>query len=209
MGQQGICEIFHKVGSGLPTKRFAATFPPMKHTILAFLALGVGLANAADENKKAVDLKAGDFTFKVAAPWKKEKPSSRMVAGQLSHEKGKDVVTKFYFFGAGQGGAVDANVKRWIGQFQGTPEVETTKVKYGKTKVTFVFAEGTYLDGPPFGQKTPKADYALYGAILEGSSAPVFIKSTGRKKSMEALKKEFKKLAGTPFPGKKPVEVDE
>ena len=82
MGQQGICEIFHKVGSGLPTKRFAATFPPMKHTILAFLALGVGLANAADENKKAVDLKAGDFTFKVAAPWKKEKPSSRMVAGK-------------------------------------------------------------------------------------------------------------------------------
>jgi hypothetical protein len=180
--------------------------------ILAVVGMALGFSGvAADEKegsrKQAVDLKAGDFTFKIAAPWKKERPSSRMVAGQLSHAVKKDVVTKFYFFGAGQGGAVDANVKRWIGQFETPPKVERKMVKYGDTKVTFVFAKGTYLDGPPFGRKTPKAEHALFGAILEGKSAPVFIKSTGPQKEMDAIKEAFEKLAGTPFGDTKPVEV--
>ena len=100
-------------------------------------------------------------------------------------------------------------MKRWIGQFDGTPEVKKKTVKYGDTKVTFVFAEGTYLDGPPFGQKTPKPDYALHGAILEGKSAPVFIKSTGPKAGMAKIREAFEKLAGTPFGETEPGEATE
>ena len=111
----------------------------------------------------------------------------------------KPVEAVFYYFGAGQGGDVEANVGRWFSQFEGEPEKSREEITAGDKKITLVKATGTYLDGPPFGAKTPKAGYMLLGAIVPAAEANVFIKLTGPKDAIIKLLDAFKKLAASPF----------
>lgn len=192
-----------------------------KSIVLATSALLVSspFVNAQNETKKeepkkeasaaATDLKVGDFTFKHGADFKALENSSPMVKAKMEYvdkDSGGIAALSFYFFGAGQGGSAEANVERWKKQFEGEPKVETKTVKYGEVKVTIIHATGTYLDGPPFGQKTPREGYALLGAIVEGDTAPVFLKMTGPDAAVKAATNAFQKLVASPFGDTKPVE---
>lgn len=173
----------------------------MKTALFAAAAL---LFTAVTASVQAEDktVAVGDFNFAVAAPWTEAQNTGMMTKAVLSHpvEGGTPLEAKFYHFGTGQGGDVDANVKRWIGQFEATPEVKKEDLDYSGTKVTLVTIHGTYLDGPPFGgTKTPRADYTMLGAILVGKDAPVFIKLTGPKAATAAATDSFKKLVASPF----------
>ncbi|CAN5853632.1 hypothetical protein BH11VER1_BH11VER1_19030 [soil metagenome] len=156
-------------------------------------------------SSKAEDTKitVGDFTFAVTAPWKEGQNTGMMTKAMLNYpvEGGTALEAKFYHFGAGQGGDVEANIKRWVAQFEGTPDVKKEEVAVADgSKVTLLSITGTYLDGPPMGgTKTPRADYALLGAILVGKDSPVFIKLTGPKAATTAAQESFKKLATSPF----------
>lgn len=168
------------------------------------LALFAALTFAATSSK-AEDTKitVGDFSFAVAAPWKEGQNTGMMTKAVLNYpvEGGTALEAKFYHFGAGQGGDVDANVKRWVSQFEGTPDVKKEEIPVADgSKVTLLTIKGTYLDGPPFGgAKTPRADYALLGAILVGKDSPVFIKLTGPQAATTTAQESFKKLATSPF----------
>lgn len=156
------------------------------------------LSAVAEESQLAV----ADLKFKYAAPWKAVESSSPMRAGTLQavvEGVEKPVEAIFYYFGAGQGGDVEANVGRWYGQFEGEVEKGREEVAAGDKKVTIVKANGTYLDGPPFGPKTPKAGYSLLGAIVPAAEANVFIKLTGPKDAIAKLAESFKKIAASPF----------
>ncbi len=103
------------------------------------------------------------------------------------------------------GGGVQANLDRWIGQFElpggGDPN---TKAKTGKQtinglSVTTIDLLGTYTGGGvAMGQASvPKTGYRLLGAIVEGTSGPgseVFFKMTGPIKTMAVAEKEFQTL---------------
>ena len=54
-----------------------------------------------------------------------------------------------------------------------------------------VQAEGTYLSGPPLGQKVPKPGFALIGGILESGEGNVFVKMTGPGAAAKAAGEEF------------------
>jgi len=105
-----------------------------------------------------------------------------------------------YFFGAGQGGSVDANMQRWKGQFHdagGKPanaQVQTTTV-HG-LKVTTIDTAGEYSGmGGPMGSAQPvKPGYRLLGAIVEGPGGNVFIKFTGPAKTIAANQAKFSSL---------------
>lgn len=156
------------------------------------------LAARADE----ASLKVADLTFKFAPPWKSVESSSPMRAGTLQCAVAgaeQPIEAIFYYFGAGQGGDVEANVSRWFGQFEGEPEKSREEVAAGDKKITIVKANGTYLDGPPFGAKTPKAGYTLLGAIVPAAEANIFIKLTGPKDAVAKVAEDFKKLAASPF----------
>ena len=156
------------------------------------------LSAVAEESQLAV----ADLKFKYAAPWKAVESSSPMRAGTLQavvEGVEKPVEAVFYYFGAGQGGDVEANVGRWYGQFEGEPQKSREEVTAGDKKVTIVKADGTYLDGPPFGAKTPKAGYTLLGAIVPAAEANVFIKLTGPKDAIAKLAESFKKIVASPF----------
>ncbi len=171
----------------------------MKRVLPLLLALALpALSSLADDT-----LKVADLTFKTPAPWKTVPTSSPMRAGTLNIEvagEEKPLEAVFYYFGAGQGGDTEANITRWLGQFEGTPESQREELTAGGKKVALVIAHGTYLDGPPFGgTKTPRPDYTLLGAIVPAGDANVFIKLTGPKAATAKILDAFKTLATSPF----------
>jgi hypothetical protein len=107
-----------------------------------------------------------------------------------------------FYFGAGQGGAVDANVKRWLGQFQkadGSPisekDARSKKETLNGLSVTTLDVKGTYTGGGPMmGPSTPKPGYRLLGAIVEGPEGPLFFKLTGPERTAASAEKGFRKL---------------
>jgi hypothetical protein len=96
------------------------------------------------------------------------------------------------------GGTVDANVERWIGQFdaasQKTAKRSTRKV--GGFDVTIVEVQGSYSGGmgkaPAAGSST-----ALLGAIIATPGMPHFFKLTGPVKTITAARTEFDSMVSS------------
>ena len=144
--------------------------------------------------------KVGSFTFTRPATWEWVEVTSAMRKAQLRvTDAGSKASAEaiFYYFGQGDGGGTKANVDRWLGQFQEPRDKINAKVEevtVGKTKITYVQAEGTYSSGMPGGPTTPMADYALLGAILESDQGNVFVRMTGPKALVKSSVADFKKL---------------
>ena len=105
-----------------------------------------------------------------------------------------------YFFGAGQGGSVEANLDRWKGQMLG-PGGKSTDAKIAKRTihglaVTTIDASGDYsgMGGPMALSKSVQNNYRLLGAIVEGPGGNVFIKFTGPAKTIAASQAKFEQL---------------
>ena len=149
----------------------------------------------------------GSFTFKRPPSWKwvvVAGNSMRKAQLRVEGEGGASADVVFFTFGAGQGGGVQGNVSRWIGQFdQGDGKKvdaveETAEIK--GTKITRVrVASGTFNSGMPGGPTTPQTDYGLYGAILENKDGDVFIKLTGPAALVRAASADFEALVQSPF----------
>lgn len=107
-----------------------------------------------------------------------------------------------FYFGPNQGGGVDANVARWIGQFEqpdGKPSdkaAKTGKKKIAGMQVTTIDLTGNYMAsmGPMSPVKEKKADWRLLGAIVEAPEGAVFFKMVGPKATVAAAQKDFDKL---------------
>ena len=152
----------------------------------------------------AVSLRAEDpatfevsaFKFTRPADWKWVEVSSPMRKAQLAvpgKDGAKPAELTFFHFGAGGAGGVDANVKRWLGQFEskeGADKVEPETL--GGVKVMFVSTEGTFSSGMPGAPAKPMENYALLGAILDHADGPVFVKMTGPAETVRDAAKQFR-----------------
>jgi hypothetical protein len=104
------------------------------------------------------------------------------------------------FFGAGQGGGVEANIERWRGQMlgaDGKPAVAKIDKRPGRgVPITVVDTSGTYtgMGGPMTAGAKPVSGYRLMGAIVEGPGGSVFFKLTGPAKTIAAQQKNFEQL---------------
>ncbi len=105
-----------------------------------------------------------------------------------------------YFFGAGQGGSVQANLDRWKGQIlapRGKPsDAKIAKRTIHGLKVTTIDASGDYtgMGGPIASSKSVQHNYRLLGAIVEGPGGNVFIKFTGPAKTIAASRAALEQL---------------
>jgi hypothetical protein len=114
----------------------------------------------------------------------------------------EDAECAVFYFGPGQGGGVDANIKRWIGQFEaaggGAADklAKTSKSTLNGLPVTRIDLAGTYkTSGGPMMQSTgSKPGYRLLGAIVEGPEGAIFFKLTGPAKTIAAQQASFEKL---------------
>ena len=96
------------------------------------------------------------------------------------------------------GGGVQANITRWIGQFEKTDaEPNQKKETINGLPVTTVDVTGIFKGGGPMmgGQQSgPKNGYRLLGAIVEGPDGDVFFKLTGPAKTVAAAQEEFQTM---------------
>lgn len=104
-----------------------------------------------------------------------------------------------YYFGAGQGGSVDANLDRWKSQFRtsdGKPAPAQTGTRtVNGLKVTTIDASGEYSGmGGPMANGKPVPGYRLLGAIVEGPDGNIFLKFTGPAKTISANQARFDQL---------------
>ncbi len=104
-----------------------------------------------------------------------------------------------YYFGAGQGGGAEANIERWIGQFESDAASKRSTRDVGGVKVSLVEVTGTYLapSGPMMQSSAAKTGYQLLGAVVEGPQGSVFFKLTGPQKDVKAARADFDAMVGS------------
>lgn len=159
---------------------------------LTLAAMFIATAALADE--------AGGLTWKAPAAWKADAPRPmRAATYKIAAAKGDtdEAELAVFYFGEGQGGGIDANIERWVGQITNPTPAKPTpkKEKIAGLDVTQVEVEGTYGGGMgPMAQGAPKTGYKLVGAIVEGPKGAVFFKLTGPKKTVDGAKGELAKL---------------
>jgi hypothetical protein len=91
------------------------------------------------------------------------------------------------------GGETEANIQRWVAQFDDVGhEGRAEKTVHGLHVVT-VDIGGTYVGGGTSmgGPAEPKADWAMVGAIVESRSPSYFFKMTGPAAGVRAARASF------------------
>jgi hypothetical protein len=109
---------------------------------------------------------------------------------------GENARCAVYYFGPGQGGGTEANIERWIGEFEnpGKPDRKSSEVR--GLKVSQVEVAGTYRAHAGMGEGAQEAapGWSLLGAIVEGPSGALFFKLTGPTATVAPAKREFEGL---------------
>ncbi len=144
---------------------------------------------------------AGGLSWDAPAGWKSQTRPMRAANYVIPPAAGDSDPGEcaVFYFGAGQGGGVEANVTRWLGQFQTDSAAKRSSKTINGIKVTMVDVAGTYLYKPaPMSPRTvPKPGYRMLAAIAEGPDAPIFFKLTAPKKTADSVEAKFNTMLGT------------
>jgi hypothetical protein len=145
-------------------------------------------------------------TWKPPVGWKAEPARPMRVATYtIAPIKGdaRGAELSIFFFGTGQGGTIDENIKRWASQFQPTHPATTKKETVGGIAVTRVETQGEYsggmgpnLSGDPAAAPHPPV-HVLLGAIVEAPEGLVFFKLVGLPKTVASARPAFDKMLKT------------
>lgn len=111
----------------------------------------------------------------------------------------------FFYFGASGAGSIDDNIGRWttlVVDENGAPAYPEVEMLQERELVTaIVRLDGTYMAGPPAGQKTAMPEHSLLGAIIEGGpEGPVYIRLTGPTAVVGALEPSFRAMVRSATP---------
>ena len=149
----------------------------------------------------------GGLKFQRPSDWQWVPVTSPMRKAQLKvpgKSAGDAAELTFFQFGGGPAGGVEANVRRWFGQFKSKEGAEKSETKeIAGTKVTFVTTEGTFSSGMPGGPTKPLDNYALLGAIVEAKDGPIFVKMTGPSATVKAADEKFRSFVAAAVEAKK------
>jgi hypothetical protein len=149
-------------------------------------------SNAAQSNSPA----SGELHFKAPDGWVKEQITSSLRVAQYKLPKAEgdpeDALLVVYYFGATQGGAVQANIDRWISQMQqpdGSASKDRAKTETSSVnglKVTSVDVSGTYTAemAPGSGSMHNDKEYRMRAAVIETPKGHYFLKLVGPAKTM-------------------------
>ncbi len=145
--------------------------------------------------------RAGGLTWEAPAPFVRRAPKSSMRAAEYGVKGAPAAELGVFYFGADQGGSVDANMSRWIGQFTQADGSETkakrSQVDFNGIPVSLVEASGMFSGGmamPGGPQPTALPDAMLLGAIAKGPEGSVFFKLTGPRDAIEGARSGFEGL---------------
>jgi len=150
---------------------------------------------------------AGGLTWSAPEPFIRRAPKTSMRVAEYGLKGAPLAELSVFYFGADQGGTVEANMTRWVGQFTQADGSET-KAKRSERKVkavdvslveaTGMFAGGMGMPGAP--QPTAQPDAMLLGAIAKGPQGSVFFKLTGPRAELEQARGAFDGLIASLTP---------
>ena len=174
-------EIPAPLSEGEPQRGFSIRNIACGAVLIAALGSGGGCETRSVASGATVDLPR--LSFVLPAGWEKVPPSSSMrVAQAVIPGPGGGAEMAVFHFGAGQGGDVEANLQRWVGQVEpdagSAPQRET--FESNGLRVTWVEVRGTLKAGQMgMGPATAQPNSRLLGAVIEGDGGPWFFKATG------------------------------
>ena len=180
-----------------------SALPPSHPPIAAEPSAAVAAATSEAPSGPA---SAGGLRWQHTEPLVRRAPKSSMRAAEYGVDGDPQAELTVFYFGPDQGGSVDANVTRWLGQLTQADGSDTTdKAKrssreVGGIAVTLVEASGQYAGGmgmPGAPTSGPITDAMLLGAIASGPQGPVFFKLVGPRASVEASRAAFDALIGS------------
>ena len=140
----------------------------------------------------------GGVTIRVPEGWQRVPPSSSMRIAEYaapSPESGEGATLAVF---KGNMGSVEANVRRWFGQFtraDGSPSQGTRREleTEGGLRATMVDVSGTFRDGM-MGGGSVREGYRMLGAILEAGGTTYYLKFTGPEQAVAAHEEGFESL---------------
>ncbi len=140
-------------------------------------------------------VEAAGLHFEVPISWNPTAPRSKIRAAQITIPgDAGDAELAVFHFGEGQGGPVEDNLIRWIGQIE-MPAGEEAKREFfenGPFAVTALSARGTLKAGQMgMGPSEPQGNSMLLAAVVEGPGGPWFFKATGPEKTLAAQRDAF------------------
>lgn len=189
-------------GCNKPAQEAASASPTVMVEVPRAAALDPIAAPAAAAPQDAKP-SAGGLSWDANKPLLARTPKSSMRAAEYAVEGDSQAELSVFYFGPGQGGEVDANITRWLGQITQADGSDTAqKQKRSQTTssgiaVTIVEAQGTYAGGmgmPGAHASEPISDAILLGAIASGPQGPVFFKLVGPGAAIERARPAFKAL---------------
>ena len=153
-----------------------------------------------------IRLSDGRIQLPVPKSWQARRPQTRIVEYEFAAPaaEGDSNAARITIMGAG--GGVDANIARWIDQFEqpdGSPSKEKTQVEkktIAGVDVHIVSITGTYKDRPsggPFagGQVVRRPGYRMLGAIIVAPNlGHYYIKMYGPQKTVDQQEAAFKEM---------------
>jgi len=136
---------------------------------------------------------AAAITWKVPPNWKvAPNPNSMRIAtykvpaADRDNEDAEASVSR-------AGGTPEANIQRWLGQFDQAGQDTRAEETVAGLKVTLVEVSGTYSAGSMMGGAPPAAHpgWSLIGAIVQGRGLPYFFKLIGPQATLRAARPSF------------------
>ena len=135
-----------------------------------------------------VPFPAATLKFDVPAGWTSKVPTSSMRVAEFTLPRAtgdaEDASVTVFFFGASQGGNVQANIDRWIGQMaqpDGQPSTKVAKTTASGLKLSIVDVSGTYVAevAPGSSERFNKPGFRQIAVYVATPGGPYFVKCVG------------------------------
>lgn len=191
----------------------------MFHSIRFLLLLALAVSTAGRgwaAEGETTEVKLRDLTLNVPADWKQEEPKSRLRLGQfrIPAAEGDKEDAELAVFSFGAGGGIEANVKRWIGQFDAQDrKVAMFGGKCEQGQYLLVDLSGTYNKpvGPPIQQKTEATpgSRVVNVIMVVPEKGLYFLKLAGEQKTVSAQMDALRASFGAKAEDEKEVKLDE
>ena len=148
------------------------------------------------------------LTWTAPDGWKPRPAASGMRLAEFVLAKAQgdpeDADVIIYFFG-GQGGDVESNITRWIGQMQqpdgkkSADRAKRSSTTVNGLAVTIVDVPGTYTAemSPGATEHHNKPGYRMIAAVLQTPKGPHFVKLLGPAKTIDKWKGSFDAFLGS------------
>jgi hypothetical protein len=149
---------------------------------------------------------AGGLTWLDAPPFVRRPAKSSMRAAEYGVTGDGQTELAVFYFGPDQGGTVQANETRWLGQFtQPDGSDSASKAKrstrnVGGVEVSMIEVTGNYSGGmamPGAPAPAPMTDAMMLAAIATGPQGPVFFKLVGPRDVVERSRAGFEQMIGS------------